>query len=288
MDLQSPDCDTSRRGTGRAALHTVRKKNIMRSGNPEVPLHNHPPSRPHTPRQNRLLAALPAAVYRRLLPCLELVALPLGPMLRPGRGKTHYAYFPTTSVLAMSYALDKNTSAKGWQIGKEGAAGLASLCSTIQNDRTEVQTAGHAFRLAAHALRTEFRRDGAFQQLLLRYLQALIAQVSRLGVCNQYHLLDQRLCRFLLRAFDQASANELAITQQTIADLLGVRRVGVTEAAGRLQAQGLIRCGRGRIALLDRRKLETRACACYAAIKKEFDALCRRNAPADERQRSAR
>lgn len=259
----------------------------MRSGNPKVLLHNPPPSKQRTPKQNRLLAALPAAVYRRLLPCLELVALPQGPMLRPGRGKTHYAYFPTTSVLAMSYDLDKNTSAAGWQIGNEGVAGLSSLSGPIGNDRTEVETAGQAFRLAAHALRTEFRRGGAFQHLLLRYMQALIAQVSRLGVCNQYHVLDQRLCRFLLRAFDRASANELAITQQTIADLLGVRRVGVTEAAGRLHARGLIRCRRGRITLLDRRKLEARACECYAAIKKEFDALCRRSAPADERERSA-
>lgn len=245
----------------------------MRSGNPKVLLHNHPRSNPHTPRQNRLLAALPAAVYRRLLPYLELVALPQGPMLRPARGKTHYAYFPTTSVLATSYALDRNTSAKGCQIGNEGVAGLSSLSDPIGNDQTEVQTAGHAFRLAAHALRTEFSRGGAFQQLLLRYLQALIAQVSRIGVCNQYHLLDKRLCRFLLRAFDHAPANELAITQQRAADLLGVRRVGVTEAAGRLQAAGIIRCGRGHITLVDRRKLEARACACYAAIKKEFDVL---------------
>ena len=245
----------------------------MRSGKSKVPLHNHPPSKPHTPRQNQLLAALPAAVYRRLLPYLELVALPLGPMLRPARGKTHYAYFPTTSVLALSYIVDKNTSAKGWQIGNEGVAGLSSLSDPIGNDQTEVQTAGHAFRLAAHALRTEFSRGGAFQQLLLRYLQALIAQVSRIGVCNQYHLLDKRLCRFLLRAFDQTPANELAITQQRAADLLGVRRVGVTEAAGRLQAAGIIRCGRGHITLVNRRKLEARACACYAAIKREFDVL---------------
>jgi len=260
----------------------------MRNGNPKLPLHNPRPSKPHTPRQNQLLAALPAAVYRRLVPYLELVALPLGPMLRPGRGKTHCAYFPTTSVLAISYVLDKNTSAKAWQIGNEGVAGLSSLCSTIRNDHTEVQTAGHAFRLAMDALRAEFSRGGAFQQLLLGYLQALIAQVSRLGVCNQYHLLDQRLCRFLLRAFDHACANELALTQQTAADLLGVRRVGVTEAVGRLQAAGIIRCGRGRITLVDRRKLETRACACYAAIKQEFDVLRRSNAPADARERSAR
>lgn len=236
-------------------------------------MHEPPESELQTPRQNHLLAALPAAVYQRLLPYLELVTLPRGQILFPPPGKMRYAYFPTTSIVTFSYAIDKSASAKAWHVGNEGVAGLSSLCSPIRNDQTEVQTAGHAFRLAVHALRAEFRRGGAFQQLLLRYLQALITHVSQLGVCNQYHTLDKRLCRFLLRAFDQAPANELAITQQRTADLLGVRRVGITEAIGRLQAAGIIRCGRGHLTLLSRRKLEARACACYAAIKKEFDGL---------------
>jgi hypothetical protein len=225
------------------------------------------------PRQNQLLDALPAAVYQRLLPCLELVALPLGQILFPAPGKMRYAYFPTTSIVSLSYAVDKSLSAKAWQVGNEGVVGLSSWSSPIRNDQVDVQTAGHAFRLAVHALKAEFSRGGAFQQLLLRYLQALITQASQLGVCNQYHTLDKRLCRFLLRAFDQAPANELAITQQRTADLLGVRRVGVTEAVGKLQTAGIIRCSRGHLTLLNRRKLEARACACYAAIKKEFDGL---------------
>jgi hypothetical protein len=187
--------------------------------------------------------------------------------------RIQYAYFPTTSVVGLSYAIDKGGSANAWPVGSEGAVGLSSLTGPVRNERAEVQIAGHGFRLAVRFLRAEFRRGGAFQQLLLRYLQALIAKVSQLGVCNQHHTLDERLCRFLLRAFDRARANELTITQQTTADLLGVRRVGVTEAAGHLQRAGIIRCGRGSVTLLSRRKLEARSCACYAAIKKEFDGL---------------
>lgn len=227
----------------------------------------------HSPRQNQLLAALPAAVYRRLLPSLELVALPLGRMLFPSLGTMRYAYFPTTSIVTLSYAVDKSASAKAWQVGREGAVGLASLSDPIRNDQAEVQVAGHAFRLAAPALRAEFSRGGALQQLLLRYLHACILQLSQLGICNQHHTVDQRLDRFLLHAFDRAPANSLLITQQETADLLGVRRVGVTEAVGRLQALGIVRCGRGQITLLNRRKLEARVCACYAAIRREFEAL---------------
>lgn len=245
----------------------------MRGGKAKTQLHQ--PAKPerHTAGQNRLLGALPAAVYQRLLPYLELVALPLGQILFPLPGKMRYAYFPTTSVVSLSYVLDKGVAARAWQVGNEGVIGLSSLSGPIRTDQAEVQTAGYAFRLATHALRTEFDRGGAFQRLLLRYLQALITQVSQLGICNQYHLLDRRLCRFLLRAFDRATANQLAITQQKTADLLGVRRVGVTEAVGRLHAAGIIRCDRGQLTLLSRRKLEARACACYAVIKKEFDGL---------------
>lgn len=245
----------------------------MRDGTAKVQMRKPPQSKLQTPRQNRLLANLPAAVYQRLLPCLELVALPLGQILFPLPGKVRYAYFPTTSVVSLSYALDKGVAAKAWQVGNEGAIGLSSLSDRTRTDHADVQTAGYAFRLAVQSLRAEFGKGGAFQQLLMRYLHALIAQASQLGICNQYHLLDKRLCRFLLRAFDQAPANELAITQQQTADLLGVRRVGITEAVGRLHAAGIVRCGRGHLTLLSRSKLEARACACYAAIKKEFDGL---------------
>lgn len=231
------------------------------------------PAKPRTAKQNRLLDALPAAVYQRLLPCLELVALPLGQILFPHPGRMRHAYFPTTSVVGLSYALERGVAAKAWQVGNEGVIGLSSLSGPIRAHQAEVQTAGHAFRLATPALKAEFDRGGAFQQLLLRYLQALIAQVSQLGICNQYHLLDKRLCRLLLRAFDRTPADQLTITHQQTAELLGVRRVGVTEAIGRLHAAGIVRCGRGRLTLLSRRKLEARACACYAIIKQEFDAL---------------
>lgn len=236
-------------------------------------MNNSSKSDQHSPRQNQLLAALPAAVYQRLLPGLELVALPLGQMLFPSPGKMRYAYFPTTSIVTLSYAVDKSGSAKAWQVGREGAVGLASLSDPIRNDQAEVQVAGHAFRLAAPDLKAEFSRGGALQQLLLRYLHACIMQLSQLGICNQHHTVDQRLDRFLLRAFDRAPANRLLITQQKTADLLGVRRVGVTEAVGRLQTLGIVRCGRGQITLLNRRKLEARVCACYAAIRREFEAL---------------
>lgn len=247
------------------------EKNNMRGGKAKLQMHQ--PAKPQTARQNRLLDALPAAVYQRLLPYLELVALPLAPTRVPLPGSSRYAYFPTTSVVSLSYALEDGVAAKAWQVGNEGVIGLSSLSGPIQAHQAEVQTAGYAFRLATHALKTEFERGGAFQQLLLRYLQALITQVSQLGICNQYHLLDQRLCRLLLRAFDQAPADQLAITHQQTADLLGVRRVGITEAVGKLHAAGIVRCGRGRLTLLSRRKLEAQACACYAVIKKEFDGL---------------
>lgn len=245
----------------------------MPRGKPKAQMHKRPKSESQAPRQNHLLAALPAAVYQRLLPSLERVAQPLGQIFFPAPGKMRYAYFPTTSIITWSYAIDKSVSANAWQVGNEGVIGLSFLSSPIGNDQAEVQNAGHAFRLPVHALRVEFSRGGAFQELLLRYLQAQIMQVSQLGVCNQYHTLDKRLCRFLLHAFDRVPTNKLAITQQRIANLLGVRRVGVTEAAGRLHAAGIIRCDRGHVTLLKRHKLEARACTCYATIKKEFDGL---------------
>jgi hypothetical protein len=234
-----------------------------------------PRSEQQSPKRNHLLACLPATALRRLLPALELVALPLGRILLPPLDTMRYAHFPTTSIISLSYASDPNVSAKAWEIGNEGVVGLASLSRPIRNHQTEVQVAGQAYRIAAQALKTEFSRGGALQELLLGYLHACIMQVSQIGICNQHHPLDKRLDRFLLRAFDRAQSSELAITQQRAADLLGVRRVGVTEGVGRLQALGIVRCSRGHITLLNRRKLEARVCACYSAIKKEFDGLLR-------------
>jgi hypothetical protein len=245
----------------------------MHGGKPKAQMNKSSESGQQSPRQNHLLAALPAAVYRRLLPALELVTLPLGQVLFPPARKVQYVYFPTTGLITLPCTFDQGVSSQAWPIGNEGVVGLALLSGPIRNDRAEVQLAGGAFRLSVDALRAEFMRGGAFQELLLRYLQAFIMKVSQLGVCNQHHTLDQRLCRDLLHAFNRVPANELAITHQQAADSLGVRRVGVTEAVGRLQAAGIIRCGRGQIKLLNRRQLNARACECYAVIKKEFDGL---------------
>jgi len=233
-------------------------------------------SEKYSPRQNHLLAALPAAVYRSLLPRLAYVALPTGKVLQRARGGLQAVYFPVEGVVALSYGVNgQGAPANAWPIGIEGMVGVSSfLGAPTRKARAEVQIAGHAFRLDADALREEFRRGGALQRVLLRYVQALIAQASQLDVCGHFHTLSERLCGFLLRAFDQMPTDELDITQARIARLLGVRRVGVSEAAGSLQAAGIIRYVRGHILLLDRRKLEARACACHAVIEREFERLC--------------
>jgi len=238
-------------------------------------------------RQNHLLAGLPAAVYRRLLPRLDYVALPAGCVLFRPRGKLQYVYFPVTGIVTMAYGIDRQgATAKAWPIGNEGMVGISSFLGTpIRSNRAEVQIAGHAFRLDANVLRAEFRRGGVLQQLLLRYVQAVITQASQLGVCNHYHSLNKRLCGFLLRAFDQMPTNELAITQERIAHLLGVRRIGVGAVAAGLQAAGIIRYARGRILLLNHRKLEARACVCHTVIEQEFDRLRPHNAASAARRR---
>ena len=232
-------------------------------------------SEQYSPRQNHLLAALPAAVYRRLLPRLDCVALPAGKVLLQPRGRLQSVYFPVAGIVTLSYGTDRqDTLANAWPIGNEGVVGISSFLGTsTRNGRAEVQITGHAYRLDAAVLREEFRRGGALQRLLLRYVRALIAQASQLGVCGHSHPLSERLCGFLLRAFDQMPTNELTITQERMARLLGVRRVGVSEAAGALQGAGIVRYTRGHILLLDRRKLAARACACHAAISQEFGRL---------------
>lgn len=232
-------------------------------------------SEPHSPRQNRVLAALPEAVYRRLLPRLEFIALPAGKVLFRPDHKLRYVYFPVTGMVTVSYGMDRRGApANAWPVGNEGVVGISSfLGAPTRSDRAVTQIAGHALRLDADVLRAEFRRAGALQQVLLRYVRARLAQTSQLGACGHDHTLSERLCGFLLRAFDQLPTRELAITQERIAHLLGVRRVGVSEAAGALQAAGIIRYARGHILLLNRRKLEARACACHAAIEQAFDRL---------------
>jgi hypothetical protein len=224
---------------------------------------------------NALLAALPKAVYRRLLPNLEATTLQEGEALLASAGSMKYAYFPTSSIVALLYDVDETSAtAQAWPVGREGMLGISLFLGVPKFiSRADVQIGGNAFRLPAAALLAEFRQAGALQQLLHRYVFALITQASQLGVCSQYHSVEQRLCRFLLRAFDRLGSDEVGLTQQIMADSLGARRVSVTQAAMRLQAADLIEYVRGRIRLINRKKLEERSCVCTAIIRRAFEAV---------------
>jgi len=226
------------------------------------------------PTQNHLLAALPAADYRRLLPDLELVSLPLGIALYESGGKLDYVYFPTDSIVSLLYVMKSGASAEIAVVGYDGLLGVALFMGGESTpSRAVVQSAGTAYRLPSNILKKEFERRGPMQRLLLRYTQALITQMSQTAVCNRYHTVDQQLCRWLLLSLDRLYSNELHMTQELIANMLGVRREGVTEAAGRLQTAKLIHYSRGRIKVLDRPKLEERVCECYAVVSQESDRL---------------
>jgi len=228
----------------------------------------------HDPKQNHLLAALPAAAYERLLPHLEPVAMPLGMVVFESGSKLRYLYFPASGIVSLLYAMEDGASTEIAVIGNEGVVGIALFMGGESTpSRAVVQSAGNGFRLNAALLKKEFERGGSLQYLLLRYTQALIAQMTQTAVCNRHHSVDQQLCRWLLLSLDRLPSNELAMTQELIANMLGVRREGVTEAAGKLQAAGLIRYSRGHITVLDRPKLEKRVCECYAVVKKEMDRL---------------
>lgn len=226
--------------------------------------------------QNRLLAALPAATYRRLAPHLECVTLAVGEHLYRPAGSLRFAYFPVDSIVTLSYAIGGRATAKAWPVGREGMVGISLFLGGAQHrfNRAEVQFRGVALRISASALLTEFQRAGAFQRLLLRYVFASITQASQLSVCNLYHSADQRLCRFLSRGFDRVSGKDLVITQSRIAALLGLRREAITDSALQLQEAGVIKYFRGRITLIDRRALEKRACACDQIIRRAFAAVC--------------
>ena len=227
-----------------------------------------------TPKQNHLLAALPAADYARLLPDLEHVPLELGLALYESGGQQEYVYFPTTSIVSLLYVMHDGSSAEIAVVGNEGAVGIALFMGGESTpSRAVVQSAGHAYRLHGKLLKTEFERGGPMQYLLLRYTQALITQMAQTAVCNRHHAVEQQLCRWLLLSLDRLPTNELTMTQALIANMLGVRREGVTEAAGKLQAEGLIHYSRGKITVLDRPKLEARVCECYAVVKRESDRL---------------
>ena len=231
-------------------------------------------SSPHSPKQNHLLAALPAEDYARLLPDLELIPMPLGWAVYESGGRMRYLYFPTTSIVSLLYVMESGASAEIAVTGNEGLVGISLFMGgETTPSRAVVQNGGNGYRLGANALKREFAIGGQLQHLALRYTQALITQMAQTAVCNRHHALDQQLCRWLLLSLDRLQDSELLMTQELIANMLGVRREGVTEAAGKLQADGVIHYSRGRISILSRAKLEDRVCECYAVVKKEYDRL---------------
>jgi CRP-like cAMP-binding protein len=226
------------------------------------------------PRQNRLLAALPDAEWARWEPHLEPVDMPLGKVLYESGSRLSHVYFPTTSIVSLLYVMEDGASAEIAVVGNEGIVGISLFMGGESTpSRALVQSAGQGFRLKADLMLLEFNRAGPVLHLLLRYTQALITQMSQTAVCNRHHSLDKQLCRWLLLSLDRLHSEELVMTQELIANMLGVRREGVTEAAGNLQQAGLIRYQRGHITVLDRAGLEKRTCECYAVVKKEYDRL---------------
>ena len=229
---------------------------------------------PHSPRQNHLLDALPALEFERLLTQMELVPMPLGNVLYESGGKLDYVYFPTTCIISLLYVMENGASAEIAVVGNEGIVGVALFMGgqTMPN-RAIVQSAGFAYQLRGPLMQQEFDRYGALMRLLLRYTQALITQMAQTAVCNRHHSVDQQLCRWLLLSLDRLASDDLVMTQELIANMLGVRREGVTEAAGKLQQAGLIEYRRGHITVRNRPGLEKRVCECYHVVKAEFDRL---------------
>jgi len=231
-------------------------------------------SAPHSPHQNHLLDALPKDDYERLAPHLELITMPLGEVLYEPGANLRYVYFPTSSIVSLLYVMEDGASAEIAIVGNEGMLGISLFMGGESTpSRAVVQSAGQGFRLKAQLLKDEFGRFGPTMHLLLRYTQALITQMAQTAVCNRHHSVDQQLCRWLLLSLDRLQSNDLLMTQELIANMLGVRREGVTEAAGRLQRAGLIRYQRGAITVIDRPGLESRCCECYQVVKTEFDRL---------------
>jgi CRP-like cAMP-binding protein len=227
-----------------------------------------------TPHQNHLLDALPTSDYERIAAHLELVPMGLGDVLYESGTRLRYVYFPTTSIISLLYVMEDGASAEIAIVGNEGILGISLFMGgETTPSRAIVQSAGCAFRLKAELLKEEFERFGPSMHLLLRYTQALITQMAQTAVCNRHHTVDQQLCRWLLLSLDRLSSSKLSMTQELIANMLGVRREGVTEAAGNLQKSGLIHYQRGKISVLDRPGLEARSCECYQVVKAEFDRL---------------
>jgi len=235
----------------------------------------------HTPNQNHLLAALPADVFERLSPHLELTPMPLGEVLYESGGQLQHVYFPTTAILSMHYVMEDGASAEIAGVGNEGVLGISLFMGgNTTPSRATVQTGGHGYRLRGQLMMEEFYRAGPMMRLMLRYTQALMTQMSQTAVCNRHHSVEQQLCRWLLLTLDRLPSSELTMTQELIASMLGVRREGITETAGNLQREGLISYRRGHITVLDRSRLEPHACECYGVVKKEFHRLLKDNGAA--------
>jgi CRP-like cAMP-binding protein len=233
-------------------------------------------SPPHQPDQNHLLAALPATELERLKPHLELVHMPLGDVLCESGGRLPYVYFPTSTIISLHYILENGASSEIAGVGNEGMLGISLFMGGESTPSwATVQTAGYGYRMKAALLLQEFNQGGPVQRLLLRYTQALITQISQTAVCNRHHTIEQQLCRWLLLTLDRLNSEELVMTQELIASMLGVRREGITEAAGKLQQAGIIRYRRGHITVLDQIGLKVHVCECYDVVKKEFDRLFR-------------
>ncbi|MEO7938700.1 MAG: Crp/Fnr family transcriptional regulator [Burkholderiaceae bacterium] len=225
-------------------------------------------------RTNHLLAVLDEAAWTRLRPLIQVVDLPLGRVLYESGGTMSHVYFPTTAIVSLLYVMENGSSAEIAVVGNEGVVGISLFMGGGSTpSRAVVQSAGKGYRLPAMAVKEEFNRAGQVMRLLLRYTQALITQMAQTAVCNRHHALDQQLCRWLLLSLDRLQGSELVMTQELIANMLGVRREGVTESALKLQQAGLIRYARGRITVLDRAGLEERTCECYAVVKREYDRL---------------
>ncbi|MDO8939772.1 MAG: Crp/Fnr family transcriptional regulator [Methylicorpusculum sp.] len=229
---------------------------------------------PHSPKQNHLLAALPAETFDRISPHLEWVSMPIGKVLYESGDQLQHVYFLTTAIASLSYVLENGAAAEIAGVGNEGFVGISLLMGgkTTPN-RASVHTGGYGYRLKEQLLMEEFNRAGPMRNLLLRYIQALMTQISQTAVCNRHHSVEQQLCRWLLLTLDRLPSNELTITQELIAGMLGVRREGITEAAGNLQRSGFISYRRGHITVIDRLGLESNACECYGVVKKESHRL---------------
>jgi CRP-like cAMP-binding protein len=229
---------------------------------------------PRSPNQNLLLAALPTTEFEHIAPHLELVAMPLGEVLHESGDQLPHVYFPTTAIVSLHYVMENGVSSEIAGVGNEGVVGVSLFMDGhAPPNRAIVCTGGYGYRLKAQLLMQEFERGGVVQHLLLRYTQALMTQVSQTAVCNRHHAVEQQLCRWLLQTLDRLPSNELTMTQELIASMLGVRRESITQAAGHLQQAGCIRYRRGHISVLDRSGLEAHVCECYAVVKKELHRL---------------